>query len=154
FVCGPKGRHVLPRLPPYPAEWNHFIAHRNVASLSRKLNNIFSMTALGVYDGDFMHFESGISAVTLNGGRTYHRLLPAHEGEHAIRWFIHDPSALFTKGQQLQIPDTWIDSVLCGLRRVNPFVDKLEAMRTSGESDLALHLEHSDAVSNEIAAII
>lgn len=102
-----------------------------------------------------MHFDTGIAAVTLAGGRTYHRILPAHEGQHAIRWFIHDPSTLFAKGDEQSIPNTWIDSVLQGLRRVNPFVGKLERMRTSTESDLALHLEHSDAItSNEIAAVI
>jgi hypothetical protein len=47
------------------------------------------MTALGVYDGDFMHSDSGVSAVTLSGGQTYHQMIPATEGQHAIRWFIY-----------------------------------------------------------------
>lgn len=114
------------------------------------------MTALGVHDGDFMKFGPGIAAVTLAGGRTYHRILPADSGEHAIRWFIHDPDTLFRKAQELEIPNSWIDSVLQGLRRVNPFVGKLESLRVvNDDSDLALHLEHSEMVtSNEIAAII
>ena len=45
-----------------------------------------------------MHFESGVSAVTLAGGRTYHHIIPATEGEHAIRWFLHDPQALVLRG--------------------------------------------------------
>jgi hypothetical protein len=83
-------------------------------------------------------------------------VLPAHEGQHAIRWFIHDPQTLFTEGQDRDIPQEWISSVLAGLKRVNPFIEKLELLRTSDdESDLALHLEHSEVVtSNEIAAII
>jgi hypothetical protein len=103
-----------------------------------------------------MKFSDGISAVTLSGGRTYHRILPAHEGQHAIRWFIHDPDTLFTAGRENDIPREWIASVLAGLKRVNPFINQLELLRqSSDESDLALHLEHSDTVtSNEIAAII
>lgn len=91
FVCGPNPSHYQPPLSPYPAEWDYFIDDRKTASISRKLNNIFSLTALGVYDGDFMKFSPGVSAVTLAGGRTYHRILPAHESQYAIRWFIHDP---------------------------------------------------------------
>ncbi|KAJ7827307.1 hypothetical protein B0H13DRAFT_1559831, partial [Mycena leptocephala] len=73
FVCGPTGLHYQPLLPPYPEEWDNFIHNRKTAGISRKLNNIFSLTALGVYDGDFMKFPDGVSAVTLAGGRTYHR---------------------------------------------------------------------------------
>ncbi|KAJ7780258.1 hypothetical protein DFH07DRAFT_693529, partial [Mycena maculata] len=125
FVCGP---HLLPRLPTYPEEWNTFLHHRNTASLSRKLNSVFTLTALGVHDGDFMKFPAGVSAVTLNGGRTYHRILPAHEGQHAIRWFIHDPDALFSQGRERDIPADWIRSVLDGLKRVNPFIERLEML--------------------------
>ncbi|KAJ6524072.1 hypothetical protein DFH09DRAFT_804860, partial [Mycena vulgaris] len=112
-------------LPPYPEEWDYFINDRKTAGISRKLNKLFSLTALGVYDGDFMKFPDGIAAVTLAGGRTYHRLLPAHEGQHAIRWFIHEPWAMFAKGDELNIPYSWINSALAGLERVNPFVEKL-----------------------------
>ncbi|KAJ6449547.1 hypothetical protein C8R45DRAFT_1114600 [Mycena sanguinolenta] len=138
FVCGPKAIHYQPPLPSYPQEWDTFINHRATASVSRKLNSVFTLTALGVYDGDFMKFPD------------------AHEGQHAIRWFIHDPNTLFTQGEDQNIPRAWIDSVLAGLRRVNPFINKLESLRTADdESDLALHLEPSEAAtSNQIAAIV
>jgi hypothetical protein len=61
------------------------------------------MTALGVHDGDFKHFDSGVSAVTLAGGCTYHRMIPATEGEHAIRWFIYDPSVIFSHEMQFKV---------------------------------------------------
>ncbi|KAJ7797043.1 hypothetical protein B0H14DRAFT_2619341 [Mycena olivaceomarginata] len=41
---------------------------KQAPSISRKLNNLFSLTALGVYDGDFMKFPDGIAPVTLAGG--------------------------------------------------------------------------------------
>jgi hypothetical protein len=128
FVCGPKGVHWQPPLPPYPEEWDYFIGDQKTPTLSRKLNNIFSLTAIGVYDGDFMKFPDGVSAVTLAGGRIYHRMLPAHEGQHAIRWFIHDPWAMFQKGAEFDIPNSWISGTLAGLKQVNPFIAELEKL--------------------------
>ncbi|KAJ7309450.1 hypothetical protein DFH08DRAFT_1049759 [Mycena albidolilacea] len=142
---------------PYPTEWETFIHDRKTAGISRKLNNIFSLTAIGVCDGDFIKFADGISAVNLAGGRTYHRMLPAHEGQHAIRWFIHDPSAMFTKGAEMDIPHSWIDSALKGLERVNPYIAELENLKfypNLDNDDIALHIEHSDGISDEVAAIV
>ncbi|KAJ7842375.1 hypothetical protein B0H14DRAFT_3139936, partial [Mycena olivaceomarginata] len=44
FVCGPNGAHYQPLIPPYPKEWDCFIHNRKTAGISRKLNNIFSLT--------------------------------------------------------------------------------------------------------------
>jgi hypothetical protein len=109
------------------------------------LNNIFSLTAIGVYNGDFMKFEPRVSAVTLAGGRTYYRLLPAHEGQHAICWFIHDPAGMFTKGMELDIPRSWINSTLTGLQTVNPFIDKLENLAKihNDNDNIVLQIEYS-----------
>jgi hypothetical protein len=76
-----------------------------------------------------MQFPSGISAVTLNGGRTDHRILPAHEGQHVIRWFIHDPWAMFGKGDDLDIPNQWIHNALAGLERVRVCSDHPDDLR-------------------------
>jgi hypothetical protein len=118
------------------------------------LNNIFSLTAIGVYNGDFMKFEPRVSAVTLAGGRTYYRLLPAHEGQHAICWFIHDPAGMFTKGMELDIPRSWINSTLTGLQRVNPFIDKLENLAKihNDNDNIVLQIEYSDR-SDDLEAI-
>jgi hypothetical protein len=115
------------------------------------------MTALGVYDGDFMHFDSGVSAVTLSGGRTYHRMIPATEGQHAIRWFIYDPSTFFSQAKERNIPHNWIESAQQGLRRINPYVQNLDCLRVKSddESDLALHLDLPHQISrDEIAAVV
>jgi hypothetical protein len=136
-------------------EWDSFIRSSKTASLSRKFNQLFCLTALGVYDSDFMKFSPGVSAVTLAGGRTYHRMLPSHEGQHALRWFIHDPLAIFTKGTDLEIPHDWISSALAGLQRVNPFISELENLSTYDDEDIVLNIQYSDSVpSSEIAAII
>lgn len=156
FVCGPKGSHRLPLLPEYPIEWNYFLDSSRIGRVSRYLNNLFSLTALGVHDGDFMHFSSGISTVTLTGGRTYHRIIPTHEGDHAIRWFIHDPRALFETGLRHQIPLQWIHNALAGLERVNPFIHELENFSVyDNDNEMALQIyEPNDIVSDKIAAVI
>ncbi|KAJ7840778.1 hypothetical protein B0H13DRAFT_2366007 [Mycena leptocephala] len=161
-ICGIKaltGERIhdecFPPLPPYPHEWDFFINNRKTSGISRKPNNIFSLTAIGVYDGDFMKFPDGIAAVTLAGGRTYHRMLPSHEGQHVIRWFIHDPWAMFIKGAEMEIPRSWIDSALAGLERVNPFIAELEKLNVyDDDDDMALHIEHFDSTTNEIAAVV
>jgi hypothetical protein len=82
-------------------------------------------------------------------------MLPAHEGQHAIRWFIHDPWAMFDKGTEFDIPHSWISSTLAGLERVNPFIAELEKLNVyDDDDDIALHIEHSDSISNEVAAVI
>ncbi|KAJ6524421.1 hypothetical protein DFH09DRAFT_1096109 [Mycena vulgaris] len=153
FVCDPTGNHYQPWLPAYPEEWDYLIDNRKTAPLSRNLDQLFCLTALGVYDGDFRKFPSGVSAVTLNRGQTYHRILPAHEGQHAVRWFIHNPLAMLAKGSDLEIPFHWINSALAGLERVNPFISELENLNVyDDDDDIALHLQYSDAGSSSDTA--
>jgi hypothetical protein len=102
-----------------------------------------------------MKFGPGLSAVTLNGGCTYHRILSAREGQHAIRWFIHDPSAFFEQGEKFGIPRAWIDATLAGLNRVNPFIKELQHLKASNRNDnIALQIEQSDTNTRETTAII
>jgi hypothetical protein len=106
-----------------------------------------------------MHWEEGISAVTLKGGRTYHRLIPAEEGEHAIRWFLYDPMAVHVVGASRNLPVGWLDSILSGLKRVNPFINELENLTVSAavpeDDELALHLDQPEHITcDEITAIV
>ncbi|KAJ7226531.1 hypothetical protein B0H12DRAFT_1240560 [Mycena haematopus] len=100
FICGPEGAHFVEPLPDPPEQWAPLLADKRLSGLSQKLNNVFCLTALGVHDGDFMKFPSGVSSVTLNSGRTYHRIIPTTEGDHAMCWFIHDPSTFHQNGKK------------------------------------------------------
>jgi hypothetical protein len=157
FVCGHAGAHLLPRLPPNPPEWDIFLGSTALGGLSRKMNNLFTLTAMGIDNGSWKKFNSGLSAVTLDGGRTYHRLIPAEEGEHPLRWFVYDMPTLHKQGQELQLRDSWVAAALAGLRRVNPFVNKLEnlaRLQTIGDN-LALHLDFPSSVSPlDVAAVV
>ncbi|KAF5336799.1 hypothetical protein D9758_015855 [Tetrapyrgos nigripes] len=91
---------------------------------------------------NFMKFDDGVSAVMLNGGRTYHRLIPGNEGDHAVQWFIHDQSMFARHGLEQGIPPGWTDLILCSLQRVNPFIPVLQSFSThnlNATPKLALH---------------
>jgi hypothetical protein len=62
---------------------------------------------------------------------------------------------MFSKGTQLNIPHSWINSTLAGLKRVNPFIDKLDRLAniSPDNESMALQIEHSDG-TNEVAAVI
>jgi len=53
------------------------------------------------------------------------------------------------------LPTAWIDSALAGLRRVNPFIDKLKQLALSSDTEMALHLDEPANISaDEVAAVI
>lgn len=145
----------MQHLSPYPEEWHVFLNSHQLEAKSQCFNNLFMLTALGIYDGDFMHFKTGVVAVTLNGGWTYHCLIPAHEGQHAIWWFLHEPGMLYSQGTDQSIPKNWINTALAGLQRVNPFIRELQNLRTHDDEQVALHIEElSSIVGTDVAVVI
>jgi hypothetical protein len=157
FVCGPNGAHLLDRLPAYPPEWSVFIDSPNLGGLSRKLNNLFCLTAMGIYDGEWMKFDSGVASVTLAGGRTYHRMIPADSGEHPLRWMVYDMETLRSEGTRMELSDAWVSAALEGLQAVNPYIRKLANLSAvpDDDSQLALHLDLPTSVStSEVAAVV
>jgi hypothetical protein len=112
--CCQRGKIIAPPLKSLPAEIQTLVdAHPSlIAKLSRKLNNLFCLTVLGV-SGGFQHFTgNGPQTVTISGktffeiillcnvlnvhiftfliGRTYHRILPSETPKHALHWFLYD----------------------------------------------------------------
>jgi hypothetical protein len=62
---------------------------------------------------------------------------------------------MFMKGAEMEIPRSWIESTLAGLERVNPFIAELEKLNVyDDDDDIALHIEHSNSTTNEIAAVV
>jgi hypothetical protein len=59
------------------------------------------------------------------------------------------------KGTEFDIPHSWINRKLAGLERVNPFIAELEKLNIyKDDDDIALHIEHTASITNEIAAIV
>jgi hypothetical protein len=67
FCCN-HGKRVLPRLKPLPPNISNIVdVNRSaVATLSRKLNNLFCLTTMGV-SGKFVDFAAGIQTVCIEG---------------------------------------------------------------------------------------
>jgi hypothetical protein len=138
-------------------EWDSFINTRTIAGLSRKMNNLFCLTAMGVHGGQWMKFDHGISAVSLQGGRTYHRIIPAEDGDHPLRWMVYDMPALLAHGHEQALAPSWVTAALSGLRRVNPFIRELDnlAAHPSDGPELALCVDAPQSVASmDVAAIV
>jgi hypothetical protein len=55
----------------------------------------------------------------------------------------------------MDIPHAWINKALAGLERVNPFIAELKNLGSyTDNEDMALHIEHADSISDEIATIV
>jgi hypothetical protein len=62
---------------------------------------------------------------------------------------------MFNQGAEFNIPHSWVSTTLAGLERVDPFIADLEKLNIYDDGDdITLHIEHSDSVSNVVAAVI
>ena len=130
FCCGKQGQYLLeiPPLPPLPPQYNVFITHPQISSLSRILNLIFSFASLETtHPFPEVTGPPGFFAIQ---GRVYHRVRPNHENS-AVRWFLYD-GFMLDKVPHPQwatiIPPAWIDAVAMSLCLYNPFLQSLSLL--------------------------
>ena len=143
---------VLPSLPPYPAYWNEAMLPHDVrlGSFIRKLNGLFSFTAIGVSSEGFTP-AYGAVAIT---GRVYHRILDPGDGAHSWRWFLYDSTGRTTAADQLRVPQQVIEATCRMLEEFNPFLNKVRsAMASTDASSYAVFLDQP-STGGEIAAIV
>ena len=122
--CCESGKRRLPRLPPYPASFQHWLNTTPfpLSAISRKLNNFFSFSTIGTTEG-FVNFD-GLANVVLTG-RVYHRLLDLSDGEHSMRWFLYDERARERGALTYKIPLEAVQEVLRLLESGNPYVSTI-----------------------------
>jgi hypothetical protein len=67
FCCN-GGKRILPRLKPLPVSIDTIVDNdtNNIAHSSRKINNLFCLTTMGV-SGNFVHFPGGVQTVSIQG---------------------------------------------------------------------------------------
>jgi hypothetical protein len=140
FCCGPRGSHLadVQPLPPLPFEYELFMNDKNISSLSRILNLLFSFAALETTHEFPRNFgPPGFLAIQ---GKVYHRIRPGHQ-DSAVRWLLYDGWMSETPRAQLaaQIPDLWVRQLRSALYRVNPLVQ--------GFHSLGWHLQNNEDVS-------
>jgi hypothetical protein len=154
--CCSGGKSVVPPLPPLPANMavmlqNHELS-KDISALSRRLNNLFSFTAIGA-TGGFTQFATGPPSVSITG-RTYHRLYDVADARHSLHWYLYDELERDQRAQQLNVPWHWIQAVKMDLERVNPYIDHLHQF--NAVDDLQPHaIELTDVSTNgDFAAIM
>lgn len=151
--CCLRGKHIVPRLPPYPAIVEEtFASHQAVlCSISRKLNNLFAFTILGV-TGGFQSLPTP-SNVAISG-RVYHQILDISQGNHSLRWFLYDEAGRNIRAVQQQVPQTLVACFREFLNRVNPYIHQLRAsFDPTNVQHLSIEL-HQPTSSGEVAAVI
>jgi hypothetical protein len=94
-----------------------------MSSQSRRLNSLFSFTAIGASKG-FQSFETGLWNVAITG-RTYHRLFDISDTQHCLHWYLYDEMERFKEGINRKIPSTWIQAFEDDMKDVNPYVHHL-----------------------------
>lgn len=155
FCCN-NGKWIAPPLPPLPATMTNVVESspqkRNMSSHSRRLNNLFTFTAIGATQ-HFHHFATGTASVAVTG-RTYHRIFDITDDSHSLHWYLYDSIERVQQGQTYSVPSDWINAVEDTLTAVNPYVDHLRRFPTaSGTTTNALEL--CDVAANgEFAAIL
>ena len=136
FCCN-NGQRIVPPLPPLPTNISNLISNHNAArrisACSRRLNNLFSFTAIGATNG-FAHFRSGPASVAITG-RTYHRILDVATPNHSLHWFLYDE-------RERERHD------------INPYVHSLQQFHSVSD-DATTALELPDTSSNgDFAAVM
>lgn len=156
FCCGKNGSHRndVRDLPPLPPEFNVFLNHPNIASLSRILNLIFSFAALES-SALFPH-NAGPPGFFAIQGKLYHRIRPGYPNS-GVHWILHD-------GYQMDlaphhnwaavIPNEWKVAVQTALLRINPFARALRQLHDTPQHIPTARVELIDSGAGEIAALL
>lgn len=161
FCCGTKGKYanVPPALPPLPDEYNTFLNHPHVSSLSRLLNLTFSFASLESSQ-EFPPIPARGPGFLAMAGRLYHRIRADHQ-DSAIRWLLYDGFAndnipYANTEWAKKLPSSWINAVQNALLEVNPFARAL--LYLAGVDPVNCPTAHicldPGGSGNEIAAIM
>ena len=158
FCCGKNGRYLnkVPPLPPLPEQYNIFLHHPQISSLSRILNLIFSFASLETTH-QFPEISGPPGFVAIQG-RVYHRVRPSHLNS-AVHWFLYDGflrDNIPHSEWAAMIPPDWIDAMENSLLQHNSFVQSLCFLSSIDPNRCPeAHLAIKDSGStSEIAAIM
>lgn len=155
FCCN-GGKNIIPPLPPLPPQLSAIVSDattsRGISAGSRRLNNLFSFTAIGATQG-FAQFRSGPASVAITG-RTYHRILDVGTPNHSFHWFLYDEREREASGQRWEVPVIWTRRFKQDLDQVNPYVHQLQQFHHVAPESTSV-LELCDTSSNgDFAAIM
>ncbi|CAG8839267.1 8124_t:CDS:2, partial [Gigaspora margarita] len=141
---------MLPRLPSYPINIDNIINDSSCSSYSRKLNILFSFTAIGV-QGQFVTLLAPSTVCIM--GRTYHRMLPINTPNHSLNWYIYDEQERYIIAQKQKIPNDWVSTIRTMLTQVNPYISWLRTFQRNFTYNTILELQENSS-TGKIAAIM
>lgn len=150
--CCRNGKWILDPLHPLRPEVNRVanMTGVDIGGLSRTLNNLFSMTAIGVH-GSFMNLQMPSNVVV--SGRTYHRLLDLKSGQHSLRWFLYDEAGRQEQAAKHAVPMELISVWRNCLLRHNAFLKRIQIAKDKA-GDAAFEVRVDDYVAGrEVAAV-
>ena len=150
--CCRHGAVFLPRLPEYPDHWVRAMEpHRaRWSQFIRRLNNLYSFTAIGVSSGGFTPARGAV-AIT---GRVYHRILNPTEGEHSWRWFLVDRSGRAQEAERLALPPEVVEATRILLEDENPFLKTVRSAMASTDAEAYTIFLDQPSTGGEIAAVV
>jgi hypothetical protein len=153
--CCSNGKAIPPSLPPLPQGILSITNNRNISPYSRRLNSLFSFTALGASKG-FQSFQTGVWNVAITG-RTYHRLFDISNTEHCLNWYLYDEDERQNAALDRKIPLPWIAVIQHDLDDVNPYMHHLRHFSSTwtDNTHAISALELSDAsTTGDFAAVM
>ena len=154
--CCDRGRKMLPRLPELPAYFTNYVNSRanQTSSNSRKVNNLFAFSSIGV-DGQFKILPAPSNvAIT---GRVYHKLWDINQGQHSLRWFLYDSLEREREAKRISVPAPFVDVVRRLMDDVSPYVRWLRHAASTipaPNAPLTIELQSTTVGAGELAAVI
>ncbi len=142
-----RSRSLLPTL---PEGWEEMFRTPAFRNHSRKYNNLFGFTAMGVLGNEGFVRQPVPSCVNIHAC-TYHRLLPA-EMWGPVQWYVHDPDQKRVEANALSLDQQLVDAIQRALTNINPYARCLNQLGQEPVGHVSLHVEWEE--SREIAAII
>ena len=151
--CCTKGKYIVPPLPPYsPALADTIVATQSsLASQSRRLNNLFAFTSIGVTGGFRQLPTPSNVAIT---GRVYHQLYDITQGSQSLRWFLYDEHGHDREAAQQGIVPELVAKFHHELATLNPFIRKLRHSFDSSTTQTLIVELRATSTGGDIAALI
>ena len=137
-------------LPMLPSGWTEIFKDPAFKRNSRKYNNLFCFSAIGVEGREGFVHEGAPSCVKIHG-RIYHRVLPCNL-RGSLRWYVHDPDERIMEASDLRLRADYVLAIGETLSRINTYAMSLIMLGQCPAAEMSLHVQWKGE-SSEIGAV-
>jgi len=150
--CCFEGRFPLIRLPAYPPNLERVLANGKASGISRKLNNLFCFSTIGV-NGDFFKLPTPSDFVVC--GQTYDHMLDIERRQHPLHWIHYASEVRQQAAMDVQVDTSIVPQIELGILHLNPYIEQFCHLRDQPTRVLyASEPNDQPASSNMIATIL